>query len=591
MLIQRKNLFTIVLALVLGVFIGWLVKPTGHQQHENEVHDHGDHANETWTCSMHPQIRQDEPGKCPICGMDLIPVASKRNGSETNLLVHEMTPEAVAMANVQTSRVRAMSSEGELNLTGKIKADERLLASITAKYPGRIEKLHVSFTGQYVNAGEKLATLYSPELLTAQKELLEAARSKEAFPELYASAREKLRLWKLSEDQIRDIEQSGNIRDEFDVLADKGGIVTQRNVTIGDYVSTGTVLFNVADLSRVWVMIDAYETDLSQLKAGNEVNFQVAAVPGKIFKAKVTYIDPVINPATRTASVRAETANANRELKPEMFVHARVLTVPSAHDQKISVPRTALLWSGKRSVVYVKVPGTEYPSYEMREVVIGPKMGDMYLIEEGLDPEEEIVTNGVFAIDAAAQLSGNYSMMMRPEIKTLEVPQAFREQVSEVAEAYFTMKNALVEADPHKAREASKSMLNAIGKVEMASLDHSAHDRWMMLASAMSDALELLGNTDHLEEQREYFSTVSDNILEVAETFGLLRDKVYRHYCPMAFDNQGAFWLSEFEEIRNPYFGDAMLTCGEVKATYEEGKPVYGKGSPPSPQPAGGHNH
>jgi Cu(I)/Ag(I) efflux system membrane fusion protein len=278
------------------------------------------------------------------------------------------------------------------------------------------------------------------------------------------------------------------------------------------------------------------------------------------------------------------------ELKPEMFVNDRVQT-SRAGQQSVSVPRTALLWSGKRSIVYVKVADTDYPAYEMREVGIGPKMGDRYVIEEGLEPGEEIVTNGVFAIDAAAQLSGNYSMMMRPASKRIEVPESFRKQISEVAENYFDMKNALVESDPKKARSASKNMLNAIGKVEMQSLDNKAHDRWMAQMTVMTDALKQLGNTDDLEKQRAHFSTISDSILEMAENFGLLRGSVYRHYCPMAFDNRGAYWLSEFEEIRNPYFGDEMMNCGEVKATYEEGKPVFEAPGRPTSRPDEGHRH
>ncbi|MGD9928990.1 MAG: efflux RND transporter periplasmic adaptor subunit [Mangrovibacterium sp.] len=590
---NKKALLTILLALVLGVFIGWLAKPSSGEQNETETsaHQHDEPSEEVWTCSMHPQIRQPEPGKCPICGMDLIPATSWRSPANANRLVLEMTPEAVAMANIHTSRVAGISSEGQVFLSGKVKADEQRLASVTAKYPGRIEQLFVNFTGQVVRKGERLATIYSPELLNAQKELLEAVNMKKTYPELYGAVREKLRLWKLTEQQIEEIETTGKVRDQMEVLADRGGVVIQRNIAAGDYVNTGSVLFNIVDLSRVWIMLDAYESDLQSIKRGDQVSFTVAGNPEQTFTAKVDYIDPVINPNTRAASVRAETANPNLDLKPEMFVNARVRSSASAGKQSLSIPRTALLWSGKRSIVYVKVPDTEYPSYEMREITIGPRMGDRWLVESGLEAGEEIVTNGVFAIDAAAQLSGNYSMLMRPEKKTMETPRAFRQQITAVAEAYFEVKNALADDDAKAARLGSRTVNNSLSKVDMTLLQGQAHHHWMALEKQLSEAAGMIENTENIDSQRKHFERLSEHILEMTESFGLEMDKTYKQFCPMAFDDKGAYWLSEVEEIRNPYFGDEMLRCGEVTETYRKGQPVYDINAPDRTYSAGGHNH
>lgn len=587
---NKKLLLIVLVALTLGGVLGWMVKPSsGHQETEAAVHNH-DEGNEVWTCSMHPQIRQSEPGQCPICGMDLIPASTKRSSASSNPLIHEMTPEAVAMANIHTSRVTGVSPEGELFLTGKVKADERQLASVTAKFPGRIEQLFVNFTGQVVRTGERLATIYSPELVTAQKELLEAASTKETYPELYTAAREKLRLWKLNENQIDEIEKTGKVRDQFDVLADKGGIVTQRNIAVGDYVGTGSVLFDVVDLSRVWIMIDAYESDLPFVKIGDEVSFTAAGIPGQTFTAKVTYIDPVINPNTRAASVRAEAYNRSGELRPEMFVNAQVKTTLRQGQSSLAIPRTALLWSGKRSIVYIKVQNSEFPAYEMREITIGPRMGEMYLVEAGLEAGEEIVTNGVFAIDAAAQLSGNYSMLMRPDVKTMDVPQAFREQITALADAYFKVKNGLVADDPKATQSALEQLEAALDQIDMAGLKGQAHDHWMALKQKFSEATKMMQAEESLDGLRQHFSMLSENMLEMTESFGLEKDKVYKDFCPMAFDNKGAFWLSETEEILNPYFGEAMLSCGEVKETYLKGQKVFEDGGP-AKQAASGHNH
>lgn len=603
--INSKKYLLMGVMLIAGILIGYLISkpsenpsnvPPDNQTIEDSTHQHSESSTEkTWTCSMHPQIRQSEPGSCPICGMDLIPVASGRSAGNSDPMVHEMTPEAVAMAEIHTSRVTGVSTEGEILLTGKVQEDEQSRATVAANFPGRIEKLFVNFTGQRIQKGDRIATIYSPELLTAQSELLEGLKSKENYPGLYEAAREKLRLWKLTDKQIEEIESDGKIKDQFDIFSDKSGVVTQRNISVGDYVGTGSALFNVVDLDRVWIMLDAYETDLPFVKVGGEVSFTVAGVPGKTFKAKVNYIDPIINADSRTASIRAETTNPNGELKPGMFVNAQVRSSLSPAQSSVAIPRTALLWTGKRSVVYIKVPGAEFPSYEMREITLGPRMGETYMVKAGLEPGEEIVTNGVFAIDAAAQLSGNYSMMMRPESKTLEVTQHFNEQITDLADAYFEVKNSLVEDDAEAAMAALDMMSLSLGKVELKKLKGQAQSAvnkdWIELKEQLLASVKRMRNADSLETLRENFAILSENILEVTESFGLDKDIVYKDFCPMAFDNRGAFWLSETEDIRNPYFGKAMPTCGEVKETYRKGEREFRNERTIQNQSEAGHNH
>ncbi len=560
--------------ILLGVALGWLVKPSGETSQE-AGHDHlGTLTDQLWTCSMHPQIKLNEPGDCPICGMDLIPVASNSSSGNSNPLAFEMTPEAVAMANVSTTIVGGTDAKGDLFLSGKIQADERENAAITAKFPGRIEKLYVTFTGEQVRVGQRLASIYSPELLTAQRELIEAVKTKASFPELYQAAKEKLKLWKLNDAQISEIEKSGQVKDKIDILAEFSGVVTQRNIAVGDYVSTGQVLFNVVDLSRLWVLMDAYESDLPFIKVGNEVNFNVAGIPGENFKAKVTYIDPMIDPNTRAASIRAEVLNRQSNLKPEMFVTARIQSTQKGSQAKLSIPRTAVLWSGKRSVVYLKVPNSEIPTYEMREITLGSRVGDNYQIESGLQAGEEIVTNGVFAIDAAAQLSGNFSMMNRPETRSLEVSSAFRDQITQIADAYFRVKNGLVSDQLNQSQKDLTEVKKAVSQVDMKLVEGKAHDSWMKVQAQLNAAVGNMEKASSIDEARKGFSILSEAVLEMTELFGLNKEAVYKDYCPMAFGNQGAFWLSERKDITNPYFGASMLTCGEVKQTYLKGQAV-----------------
>lgn len=584
----NKNIIIIILGcLFFGAVAGWVIRGGG-EEHPAEEHTHIDEDGVEYTCSMHPQIRQNEPGQCPLCGMALTPVSTKK-GEQSSPFILEITPEAVALSNVQTTRVKSGSGSGNLTLTGKIQANEQRVKSLTANYSGRVDQLFINFTGQEVQRGQKLATLYSPELVNAQKELLETAKIKDRQPALYEATKEKLRLWKISEKQIAAIESSGQVDTQFDVFADVAGVVSARNVAVGDFVNRGTALFEIVDLSNVWVMLDAYESDLGAIRKGDDLSFQVSAYPGKEFKAKVTYIDPMLNPDTRTVGIRAEAVNRNFELKPEMFVSADIAT-SQAGKSGLMIPKTAILWTGPRSVVYVQKGNRDAPAFEMREIEIGGRVGEDYLVLSGLEAGEEVVSNGVFAIDAAAQLSGNYSMMTRPEVKTLETPEEFRRQLTAFVESYLPIKNALVKTDAEAIQKTINPAKSNLAKVDMMLLESKAHDIWMGLLNPIKVSLDKIAQSNDVEEQRKHFETLSDNLIEAVEYFGVIEKTVYSQYCPMAFNDQGAFWLSSEKEIRNPYFGDKMLTCGEVKETYQPGKRVISE-SGNQPEVQVGHKH
>lgn len=581
------------LVLIAGLFLGWLVFHTDHSDHGDHGHDHGEET--TYTCSMHPQIRQNEPGKCPLCGMDLIPVVLDSGNSETSPFVYAMSPEAVALANVQTQKVKSVSSGREVNLTGKIAVNEQRIAVITANYPGRIEKLFIDFTGQSIQKGQKLATIYSPELVTAQKELMEAGRFKDVNPALYLAAREKLRLWKITDDQIARMEQSGEVVAEFEVYSDKSGVVLQRNISRGDYVNKGSVLFEIADLSQVWVLLDAYESDLPFLRTGQQLTVSVAAVPGKEFTSAISFIDPFINPQTRTASVRASVNNPQQLLKPEMFVSGKVAGKLPVTGKSLTIPATALLWTGKRSVVYVKVPETEYPSFEMREIILGPSLGENYLVESGLAEDEEVVVNGAFSIDAAAQLAGKPSMMnpdggafsaghdhggmdhgtgspanshpgssSQASVKTVMLTSQAKTVLQPLFTSYLKWKDALAADNFADGRKLAVRMKEDLGRINMGLFTGDAHTHWMTLHASLNGSLQHVEHILDIEELRKTFQPVSASMISLARTFKPLEQSLYVQHCPMADDNKGADWLSLEKEIRNPYFGSGMLTCGEV---------------------------
>ncbi|MDR1357715.1 MAG: efflux RND transporter periplasmic adaptor subunit [Tannerellaceae bacterium] len=395
--------------ILLGIAAGWLF--FGRTQ-EPESHNHATGvADEVWTCSMHPQIRQDKPGKCPICAMELIRLVPSGSVSTASADIM-LSEEAAALADVQTARVTRGAAIKEIFLYGTIQSDERLARSEVAHAGGRIEKLHVNFTGETILEGQKIATIYSPTLLNAQRELLEAAdmyAADKSQAGLIEAARGKLRLMKLTDRQIAEIEASGQTSALTDIMAQAGGIVAARKVAEGDYVNQGSVLFELTGLSSVWAMFDAYEADLPYIRQGDRLTYTLQALPGKKYTGRVAFIDPSLDMTTRTAKVRVETSNPGLLLKPGMYALAKVETetLPST----LTAPKTAVLWTGKRSIVYVRRPNSPTPSFSLREVELGTSLGDMYSIISGLEEGEEVVTSGAFAIDASAQLEGKPSMM------------------------------------------------------------------------------------------------------------------------------------------------------------------------------------
>jgi len=409
------------LLVVAGIFLGWLFfhhsAPSAAKQNAEAGYPKGT----IWTCAMHPQIRMDHPGKCPICGMTLIPLKQDTSKVDSNAIV--MTPDAIQLANIQTSVVTRQNAVRNLQLYGKIAPDERLVQTLPSYVAGRIQQLNLNFTGESVTKGENIATIYSPDLVTAQKELLEAVKMQKSYPNILAAAKEKLKEWNLTDAQIAHIESSGQIQYNVEVKSPVSGVVLVKRVNVGDYVSAGDPLYEVSNLSRVWALFDAYESDLPWLKVGDAISFSSESFPGKVFKGRISFIDPVINPDTRTASVRVEIDNSNGNLKPGMFITGSSRSVLSGGTNDIVVPQSAVLWTGTRSLVYVKTPDAVNPAFVMREVTLGPSVGNGYVILAGLQVGDTIVTNGTFSVDAAAQLAGKPSMM-NSDVKKAPAPKS-----------------------------------------------------------------------------------------------------------------------------------------------------------------------
>lgn len=565
---RMLTLGQIVLVFALGFIVNWVwfaSEPTVQGTPGAGDHQHGDAASQKWTCSMHPQIQKDGPGACPICGMDLIPVTS---GKTMGLRFLVTTPEARELMNLQVTPVERRYVEAEIRMVGKVAYDETRLKYITAWVAGRLDRLFVDYTGVTVKEGEHMVNMYSEELYSAQQELIEAARAARKPREkrsildtgginLLESAREKLRLLGLSKKQIAEIEARDKPKVHVLINSPMTGVVVEKLRQQGDRVKVGDRIYGIADLTQLWIKMDAYEADFPWIRYGQTVEITTEAYPGmKPLIGRVAFIDPVLSERTRTAKVRVNIDNKKGQLKPEMFVHAvvrakvagegRVIdpglagkwispmhpeiikdkpgkcdicgmplvraeslkyVVPGDRNRSapLVIPVSAALMTGTRAIVYVELPKfprdvldkyqhvsdamahgalskirkefsalksalpknnkllrTDYartlwnklagrvwetaaagemagskddaqqafdatkkaldrlqehfstpdkPTFSGRQVVLGPRAGDYYLVRHGLAEGELVVSSGSFKIDSALQISAKPSMM------------------------------------------------------------------------------------------------------------------------------------------------------------------------------------
>jgi len=555
-----KNILKIMGVLVLGILLGWLLFG-GSSSNEKEEHIHSEvEENTIWTCSMHPQIKRNEPGDCPICGMDLIPM--DKMSDELDPSSFQMSENAMKLANIQTITVGKGEIGRKIRLNGKVEIDERNSYTQSTHIPGRIERLNINFTGELVRKGQNLATIYSPDLVTAQEELLQAQSMKDTQPELLDAAIEKLKRWKIDQAQIDMVLQKGKAIETFPIQSDINGIVTEKMVELGDYVERGMPIYEISDLSKVWILFDLYEDELKWVKEGTKIEYSVNALPGQTFQGTISFIDPLLNAQSRVASARVEVTNKEGLLKPEMFVSGVVEAQQNSNKEAIVIPKSALLWTGKRSVIYIKENG----NFKMREVTMGPALGESYIIKEGLEVGEEIVSNGTFTLDAAVQLSGKPSMMNkgRNAVEPIDISDDAKAELNPLYTKYFELKDALTEDDFETAKEKAQELKASFSKIDMKAFKGDAHEKWISYHGKMEKVLEHIHHHDNIEDLRKNFIALSDWMIQVTETFRPISETLYLQHCPMADNDKGADWLSKEEPIVNPYFGESMLRCGEV---------------------------
>lgn len=655
----KKHWQLILVSVVIGfivsnIFFGNRSKTMSPQDQHKSTKSQSEKKIRYWTCSMHPQIKLPKPGKCPICGMTLIPIYERGDVvDEEGTVSLTLSETGYKLAEIETTEVKYQEASTQVRLVGKVDYDETRLSYISAWVAGRIDRLYVDFTGTKVRKGDHLIKLYSPELLATQEEYIQAIKNLEESKKsslsvirdtsraTLNSAKEKLRLYGIDEKQIQEIAKRGKPQEHMTITSPVTGTVIHKNGVVGMYVKTGDKIYTIADLSRVWLYLDAYESDIQWLHYGQSVSVEAESYPGKIFQGKVAFIDPFVNEKTRTIKLRVNVDNKDEKLKPGMFVRATIKAVmgeggkiyeqdlagkwicpmhpdvikndqgicdicgmqlvktsefgfsdkPILQKKVLVIPKTAPLITGKRAVVYIEKTGDKSGRhrYEGREVLLGPRAGDMYIVLSGLKEGDMVVSKGNFKIDSALQIQAKPSMM-NPAGFYNEEENIFSQGVSSDKQSASVLISALpyyLKSSVALAQDNASGGVNNLRKFKDEINKIIRKDLLREEKKGIALEINLLrqkltpaisGDLDYL---RDLFADISEILKEILQKYEYKEDlKLYLSFCPMAFGGKGAYWLQDSRDIKNPYLGVKMLKCGEIKKEYgrkiKETKPMTG---------------
>ncbi|MGC8657437.1 MAG: efflux RND transporter periplasmic adaptor subunit [Desulfomonilaceae bacterium] len=615
-------------------------KPDAHKQEHKTV----------WTCSMHPQIRMPGPGKCPICFMDLIPVEDDDQDPTSGAAAPTLTlsPEAKKLAEIETTEVKRKRAKALVSMVGMVFEDETRVAAITSRIDGRLDAVYVDYTGEKVNQGDPLVKIWSPTLIKGQVELFETMRSDPNDTPLIKGAEEKLLQYGLDREQIESIEAQKRPTLYVTLKAPISGIVTKKNALLGQFVKEGTDMFIINDLSNVWVKMDAYETDLPWIRYGQDIKFTTPSFPGRSFEGKVLFIDPTLDKKTRSVKIRVDAPNPDYLLKPGMFVSAELEAelddkgkvvkpewvgkyICPVHPREVYsepgicpkskmalrpsssygyadgggsqppliIPASAPLITGKRSIVYVEVPDRSVPTYELREVTLGPRVGDEYIVEKGLKEGERVVTKGAFKIDSTMQILGKSSMMsplegantaqnknqtvQGPENKSdeetvekLKVPSNFVKALTPLYSDYLDMKQAIMRKSSEDAISSGKQLIKHLNEIDSATMEKKPKKKWHELSNAILGAATKIIETSNPLDQRRFFSDLSESMVKTLMTFGQITGAdLTIYFCQEAFDGQGFYWIGSDGDSKNPVYGAENKSdeCAELIDKISPDKP------------------
>ena len=575
-----------------------------------------------YICPMMCTPPSTEPGRCPVCAMELVEATGGGGGDGISVTIESA---ARRLVGIQTAQSKLGEVTRTIRTIGSIDFDESRLSTISAYIDGRLEELYADYVGVKVREGDDLALIYSPKLYSAQTEYIASLESKSVGrfslnnSDLQAMAEENLGELGMTDGQIADLKKSGKPQSRIRIKSPQTGTVLEKAAVEGDYVKTGQKIYRIADLTSVWMMLDLFPDDAASIRFGQQVEAEIQSMPGEVFTGRVAFIDPTVDPTTRTVQVRVEVMNYDGKLRPGDYATARI-TVPAIptdvvydpalsgkyispmhpqvirdepgdcplcgmsliptnqlgyadepqpEQQVVTVPRDAVLLTGDHGVIYVE---TEPGRFEIRRVTVGVMNDTDAVIVEGMSPGETVATDGNFLIDSQMQLAGNPSLMDPSKAPSyspgpLQLPVGDPvmltgkpgEQFDRAYDAYFEIQAAMA-ADQTPPPVALNTLLDALARLEM--LSEVPDDAQLRFASARRGASRMDGS---LETAREAYRSVSHAMLNAATTArGPKTAKQLTHfYCPMV-PGGGGDWIQPGGELANPYWGSEMLTCGEL---------------------------
>lgn len=387
---------------------------------------------------MHPQIESDHPGVCPICNMELVLKISReiKDAEDSSANVRKEIGDVVLsssqqlLANVLTETVTLMKFSNAMSFNGYIKIDEKNVRHISTQISGKILRMFVNFEGQRISKDEPVLEMYSPDILATEKEYLLALENYERLKNskynfvaeqaenLLNSTKTRLKLWDVSDKQIKELEETGEIKNYITVYSKYNGVITRKIDYEGHWAAAGEDIYDIADMTTVWVIANVPEANVNSIKLGQPALIYSVSYPGEVFNAKIDFINPVFNSETRTLEVRLDVSNNDYKLKPDMFVTVNIN--PAQHERNIAVPKNAVLRTGKMDIIYIK---KDKNLFSPRMVTIGGERDGYYLIASGLNEGEEIVTSAGFLIDSESQIHSSGNNMQDMKMKSEEEPE------------------------------------------------------------------------------------------------------------------------------------------------------------------------
>jgi len=551
----------IALALFAGLGLAGCGKSSTPAAHDG--HDHAA-ASATYQCPMHPWIKSDKPdAKCTICGMALVAanvsgVPSPRAELDPNLVT--LTPAQAAVVGVQTSPVRRGTLARTLRVTGAIDDDDTRHRILAARVPGRVEKLFVNFIGAEVEEGAQLATIYSPDMLTAQREYLERMKAGAiAFTAAErAAAKEKLLALGLTDEEITILENTKQATAMVTMRAPMSGTVVARGAYEGKYVEAKDEIFQIGDFSRMWFVFDAAEPDLAWLRVGQPVEVTVPSLPGKVLTAPIAFIDPNLNETTRTAKVRVVLDNPDRLLRHRQTAYANVI---AESPDALLVPRSAVLQHSGRAVVFVDRGNHAYAA---QEVALG-RTGDADAeVVSGLRDGDKVVTEGALVLDGQAQLAHAAVGAEAHDHGTAARQKISVEMPKHTADAYAALKTLALTAADAADLLASDNLAGYQKQLPSLRAALTAYVAAFPGAANTSLAKMKLADGPDLDAVRRAFEPFSTDLADLVKAQHLHhREGLTIYQCPMSPVLGTGRWLSKSKTLRNPFFGSAMLECGE----------------------------